>query len=337
MTANAIVRFERTVDRRGLANELQMLESIRTRVRRRMLEGRITGVSPEDVEREIAREEEAAAAAVATSDPTVGEPRQSHVLDLTVIHYQSGAMRVDAAVRRERVQVIYTELITLMDRSFDDQLVGNVARRVSFHVKGMPWQQALTSLLGQAGLAWRLNGEKIVIYELNREQRQRGDVQQLAEQSFTNALEGGDGVFAAKAAYLLAQQEHDDKHLYPAMSRYEEVIKRFQDKQDNPAIAIWVSKAWQGVGDVLMEMEQYREARNIYLNYISLAELDDPDLPRIRLAASRASQALAKGQGGKHDPVAADRAQDLLQSLIQDYRNEVSYHDVVARSAYHVG
>lgn len=326
----------RRLDHRRLAGELETLLQIKQRVRRRLLEGRIGVMSREDIEEQLQREDDTPVID-SLGDEIEGPPEESRHLDLSVTNWKSGAQQVDAAIARERIQVIYTDLITLLGRSFDDQLVGNVRRRVSFHVADMPWQQALTSLLGQAGLAWRFNGDKIVLYQLDNESRQRIDVKELSERSFTRALETGDGLYAAQATYLLGQREQSENRLYDAMGRYLQVIEQYGETED-PAIDHWVRQARQGVGDVLMAMGEHREARTVFLNYISRAPDDDPELPRIRLAAAQASLRLAAGDDETEpDPAAAGRAKDLLQALIQDYRKDSDLADIVAEARVNLG
>ena len=68
----------------------------------------------------------------------------------------------------------------------------------------------------------------------------------------------------------------------------------------------------------MMALDQFQDARGVFLNYISRAEVGDPELPDVYLAAAEA----ARRQGlAKNDAIALDAAVDTLHNLLEEFTN----------------
>jgi tetratricopeptide (TPR) repeat protein len=66
----------------------------------------------------------------------------------------------------------------------------------------------------------------------------------------------------------------------------------------------------------MMALDQFPDARGVFLNYIARADQADPELPDIYLAAAEA----ARRQGlAKNDALALDGAIDTLQNLLEEF------------------
>lgn len=319
------------LDKQALAADLTLIAELRQRLRRRLLEGGISGVSQGEIDDELAVNEPAAAPQMV--DDGAGTPvKSTRIEGLTVTSFPSGAQRVSASVAREQVQDIYAELTYLLRKEYDDQTVPEARRRVAFHVQDAPWDQALTALLGQAGLGWRGDSSgKIIIEPLDKLRRDATEWQRLAGASYTAASIGKDAV-AAEAVWRLGRQEQEAGRPLTAKRRYEALIERFHESTE-PEVAQWVRRAWLGYAEVLKGIGEWREARTLYRTAIAGTPADDPDLPRTRLAAVECSLELAKAVPGRSvDPDARDLARDMLERLIQDHGTEPAHHATVVRA-----
>lgn len=337
----------RRIDRSGLQADLQALVRIRERVMRRLKAGEIAGQDPQQVMTELARQELADADEAATDARTPdGPPITSNHLDLAVQPFVGGGSEgrayaeVDASIRDEPVEVVYREMVALRGYSLDDQRVSSGRRRVALNVQDLPWPEALTRVLGQAGLGWRfgLDGNKVHVFEVGREARTEDELRRLAERAFIAAGSDPADPHSAEARYLRARQIHQGGDPVVALAAYEEVYQALDRNHPDFAVARpWVRRAMHGTGDALMELDQYRDARSVYLNYISTAEDGDQALPAVYFRAAEASRRIGVGvDGAPRDPAALSQAEDLLERLIQRYDDD-GHEAVIAKARLTLG
>ena len=96
----------------------------------------------------------------------------------------------------------------------------------------------------------------------------------------------------------------------------------------------WVKQAQLGVGDTMMELKQYREARAVYLNYLSLA-LESEYVPSdVYIKAAKASEQFGIEQG---DELALEKAEDILDNMLLRFKNDKRAHNNVVRAHYILG
>ncbi|MDA3962926.1 MAG: hypothetical protein PF961_19250 [Planctomycetota bacterium] len=335
----------REVDRSGLQADLQALLRIRERVMRRLKAGEIQGEDPEKVMTELARQQLSDPADDGARTPS-GPPIVSNHLDIQVQAFVGNTpggrayAEVDATVRDEPVEVVYRELVALRGYSLDDQQVSSGRRRVALNVRALPWTEALTRVLGQVGLGWRfgVDGTKVYVFEVSREARPDQELVRLAEEAFIAAGSDPEDPYSAEARYLRARQIHRGGDPVVALAAYEEVYQALDRNHPDFALARpWVRRAVRGTGDALMELEQYRDARSVYLNYISTAEEEDPTLPMVYFQAAEAARAIGIGiDGSAQDPAALDQAEDLLERLIQRFDGD-QYQGMLAKARLTLG
>jgi len=239
---------------------------------------------------------------------------------LSLLVSPSGDAVVSAAINREAAEVVYRELALLLGRSIDDTGVVATRRAVSLHLKDVPWDEALDRLLGQIGLGWREDGGKgglLVIFDTALQPRDRDLLDELARRALRSAAGRNHNVSSAEALWLMAASEASARRPLEAMRLYSQLADRFSSEED-PAIQLWVRRGIRGVGEAMMALDQFQDARGVFLNYIARAESTDPELPDIYLAAAEA----ARRQGvAKNDALALDGAIDTLQNLLEEFGN----------------
>ena len=140
---------------------------------------------------------------------------------------------------------------------------------------------------------------------------------------------------AAQARYLLA--EHDAKRAetqrrenggsddtqwralhYSAISAYADLIQEFDTGSRSKAESLpWVRKAMLGIGSSMEAVGMFREAYGVYRNYITKADDDDPQLPRIMLAApTLPANSICAITGDTSDlEIAATLLNDLIENI----------------------
>ena len=168
------------------------------------------------------------------------------------------------------------------------------------------------------------------------------------------ASQDANDAVAAQARYLLA--EHDAKRAetqrrenggsddtqwralhYSAISAYADLIQEFDTGSRSKAESLpWVRKAMMGIGSSMEAVGMYREAYGIYRNYITKADDDDPQLPRIMLAAANAArqQHLRAITGDTSD---LEIAATLLNDLIGKYGNDSRLLAIVSEAHLELG
>lgn len=239
---------------------------------------------------------------------------------LSLLVSPDGEALVSASISREAAEVVYRELALLLGRSLDDTGVIATRRAVSLHLKDVPWAEALDRLLGQIGLGWREDGGKgglLVIFDTALQPRDRDMLDDLARRALQSAATRNHNVSSAEALWLMATSEATARRPLEAMRLYSQLADRFSNEED-PAIQLWVRRGIRGVGESMMALDQFQDARGVFLNYIARAEPADPELPDIYLAAAEA----ARRQGvAKNDALALDGAIDTLQNLLEEFGN----------------
>jgi tetratricopeptide (TPR) repeat protein len=230
----------------------------------------------------------------------------------------SDEMYVSAAIDREPVESIYRELAELLGRNIDDTGVIANRRPVSLHVKHMAWGEALDRLLGQAGLSWRDDGGTqgvLVIYDTAVRQHDSEQLDALTKRALIYASHEQHNATGAEALYWLGKQHAATRRPLEAMNIYSQLADGFSAETD-PAIQVWVRRAIRGIGEQMMVVEQFQDARTVFLNYISRADLHDPELPEVYYLAADA----ARREGlAKNDPISFDAAIDTLQNLLDAF------------------
>jgi TolA-binding protein len=243
--------------------------------------------------------------------------------NLSVFISGTGESFVSAAIDREAVEVIYRELGQLLGRSIDDTRVIANRRAVSLYVKDVPWAEACDRLLGQVGLGWREDGGStgtLVIYDTGMQQRDSEQLLDLAKRALNHAIKENQNATGAEAMYLLGQQAAAARRPLEAINLYSLLADTY-GKDGDPVIQVWVNKGILGIGEAMMDVEQFQDARSVFLNYISKADLHDPALPDAYLSAANA----ARRQGlANNDPLALDSAIDTLQNLLDAFANVTS-------------
>ncbi len=239
---------------------------------------------------------------------------------LSLLVPPGGEPLVSASISREAAEVVYRELALLLGRSLDDTSVIATRRAVSLHLKDVPWAEALDRLLGQIGLGWREDGGKgglLVVFDTALQPRDREMLDDLARRALRSAAGRNDNVSSAEALWLMGNSEANARRPLEAMRLFSQLADRFSNEQD-PTIQLWVRRGIRGVGEAMMELDQFQDARGVFLNYIARAEPSDAELPDIYLAAAEA----ARRQGlAKNDALALDGAIDTLQNLLEEFGN----------------
>ena len=330
----------RSIDREGLLQELDSLLRIRDRVRERMIAGEVPQVNAELIRERVALEQEQQRQQFLDIDQIEpeGRPIKSQHLTLIVQRWTDGGAKITADIRQERVDVIYREVVALIGRSLDDQRVNTGALRVSLHVNDLSWQETLSRLLGQVGLSWQADGDRIAISPTDYQNPDQQAVSAFAERAFLTAAADFDDPVSAEAMYRLAEQEYRNKQYYEAIDRFIEVIQRFdRPEAEFEAARYWVRQALRGYGSVMMDLKQFRDAVTVFERYLSTAADNDPTVPRVMYQAAQANLALADVGGSNQDETSAIKASDLLQRLIDRYANDSSADEQVVQARLDLG
>jgi len=237
---------------------------------------------------------------------------------LTVLVPPGGEPLVSAAIEREAAEVVYRELSLLLGRSLDDTGVVATRRAVSLHLKDVPWAEAFDRLLGQIGFGWREDGGKsgmLVVFDTALHPRDRALLEDLASRALRNAAAKNHNAAGAEALWLLGANEAGARRPLEAMRRFSQLADTYSGDSD-PAVQVWVRRAIRGVGEAMMALDQFQDARGVFLNYIARADHTDPELPDLYLAAAEA----ARRQGlAKNDALVLDGAIDTLQTLLEEF------------------
>lgn len=320
--------IQRPVDRERLVTDLNALLRSRDRVRRLLLAGEIQGIDPDAAAAEITiGERDWPTGSIAALEPS-GPPLESRRLAagdvLRIQPYTDGGAHITATIRNESLEVIYREIATMLGRALDDQRARHVRVNVPFHVRDLDWQIALERLLGQAGLAYEFDQDKLVIYDPARRPTEPLQLRVLAEQAFRDAGADLDDPNSAEGLFRLAEMHYRAGRLALAHEEFVNFIRDF-DRADERFVNArpWLRKAQLQLGRVLTDMGQHREARQQYLRYISDAPRDDPNLATVYLAAALASsEVAASAEADQIDTASIDQARELLETLITRYASQ---------------
>lgn len=248
-----------------------------------------------------------------------GKPLSSSRLNMTVQRYTDGAAEVTSAIKRERLELVYRELAMLIDHPIDDSQLISSQSLVSLHLNAVPWRDALDRLLGQEGLAWREEGvsgkTKIVLFDLAQQQHTSETRARMAHSALMRAAVDHSTSYGAEAMYQMGLQEMAALRHLDAIRTFSNIVEEFYTRADFNTHQ-WVLRSIRGIGDSMMQLEQFQDARSVYLNYISKAEHDDPLLPDVYLKAAEAARRLGDQQ---HDPASYDDSIDLLHTLLDKF------------------
>ncbi len=236
---------------------------------------------------------------------------------LSVQRFNDGYAEVNAAVERESLETVLRELASLLGRPLDDNQLGTVRRQVSLHLSNAPWEETLDRLLGQVGLSWRESsaGGAIVILDQNQHPPSPEQLEQAAQRALLAATRDRQTPVAAEALYLLGARDLAAGRYLDAMRRLEAVAEEYGPAKDT-TLREWGNRAIRGVGDAMMALKQFQDARGVYLNYIARTDSKDPELPAVYLAAAKAGHELGRLN---QDAVAFDEAIDTLHNMLERF------------------
>ena len=338
---------EVVLDRDGVVADFGAMMRIRSRVRALLEAGQVPEVSRPETP--LPEEREPLEEAV-DPDGFIEERVATRIgdNDLKLALWRGGHQLVTARIDSLRVEVVYRELMSLMERSIDDRQVRGAQRLVSLHVHELPWREALTRLLGQVGMAWEEDEEdRIVIFDIEARQLGVQALRERAARALQHAARDDSDPHSAEALYriaahqhALARREESGSRYWLALDRYLDVIERFDHNNETfvPARP-WVRRAVRGYGSALLELGQYGDARGVFVRYISQADDDDPHLPQVYYAAAEASRRVfeASQAAGRVDNAARLQASDLLEVLLQRFGRDPRHDQIITRARLSIG
>ncbi|TVR41776.1 MAG: hypothetical protein EA402_12600 [Planctomycetota bacterium] len=363
--SRSLDNVETSIDRAGMAADLQALRQDVARVRRALESSdrdfsdayrqRIEERRVDDREQADGREE-----LVRDGDPVSSSRLANNTLIIQRyrIGNRSAPATITARISSERVEVVYREMGYLLGLTINDRQVSPARRIVDLHVADMPWEEALTRLLRQTGLVWHREGGNqgaVIIRDDDDEDftPSQEALQRRALASLRSAARDGQDVVAAQARYLIARQEasqaealrrqgsDDDsawraRH-FSAISSFADLIYDFDTGSRTSLEALpWVRSAMIGVAESMQALGMHREAANIYRNYINKADRSDPRLAGVRLAAAHAvRQQHLRAQSG--DITDLELASSLLRDVITYHGNDAQAQAVVAEARLELG
>lgn len=315
------------VDAQGLADDIAALKKAVARVRQTLEPGDGGKTAPTHGTAAAGHEAEHATASEPGAPAKAEGPRKPSVRfgeRLTMQRLVGGGALVSVALEREPLETIYQELGNLVGMPVDDTQVTAGRRVVSVNLDQMPWEEALDRILGQAGVAWRAEGKGSVktLVLVDRDRLGGGSVlERLAERALAQAAQSKDPVAGAEALWLMGQQQFVAKRPIDAMRLWSNLADRFGQRRE-PAVRRWVMRAIKGVGDAMMQLKQYADARSVFSNYISrITEDDDPDAPEVHLSCAEAGRREGLLH---HDPLVLDQAVDVLHTMLEKFADRPS-------------
>lgn len=315
------------IDTKGLTDDIAALKKAVERVRQ-TLEGGATaaqdahGAAPAG--HDAGHEPVSADAPAQPEGPRKPSVRFSERLTVQKLGGRAGGFLVSANLDREPLETVYQELANLVGMPVDDTQVAAGRRAVSLHLDQIPWEEALDRLLGQAGVAWRSEGKgqvkTLVIFD--RDRLGGGSVlERLAERALVQAAQSKDPIASAEALWLMGQQQFAARRPIDAMRIWSNLADRFGQHKE-VQVRRWVLRAIKGVGDAMMQLKQYADARSVYSNYIMrVTEDDDPDAPEVHLSCAEAGRREGLAQ---RDPMAFDQAVEVLHAMLEKFGDKPS-------------
>ena len=320
----------------SLSADLSALRQAVERARKAIREKNIEGIDPEWVKQEqlgsiqeIGRRKQ--------GDAVISKSLGKNHLEIQA--YDDNSYDVTARIRNGQLVMVYSELLYLIGRSWDDHQAINRNQLVDMHIKDMPWQEALTVLLGQGGMAWKEEQEKdrrkIVIYPVRKHPRTRDDLRSMAIDAWAKASRNRDNAIAAQALCKRARQYFEAGKYTASIQTFFDVSDTFSEMaEDDPQVRHWVKQAQLGIGDTMMALEQYREARAVYLNFLSVSLETEQISSDVYMKAAQASMKYAEQES---DEIALEKAEDILNSMLTKFRRDKSAHNNIVRAHYMLG
>lgn len=312
---------DRPIDRAGLAADIEAL----TRAVKR-----VEAALADDGSAEPAPAEEGSGhhpAAPSHAEPAILSERFGAKLSL---RRQGGEELVTAAINAESIDGVLRELARMAELPLEDASVPGLRRSGSLHVRDLPLPETLDRLLGQVGIAWRIDGRDQARHLILAGTPATGDEDLAAERALerakTAAAAAGNAAAEAEARYLLAKRQLDRNEPAEAMRRFYELVQAMSKSRDRDA-ARWVQRSVRGIGDCMAGLKQWRDARSVYRNYIARADETDPDLPAVYLAAAEAGRAAGLES---QDPLAFDEAIEDLHALLEKFGDDQSRAEIPA-------
>ena len=195
-------------------------------------------------------------------------------------------------------------------------------------------------MLGQVGLEYEITssdlGGRVLIFERSHRQSAEDVWAQRAREALRRAAELGDDGIAAEASYMLAKRDQDEGRHWMRSTRSSLMVEQYDDLAGERIDALpWVRKAMLAIGESMTALGQHREAFNVYLNYRSKAEDDDPELPRALLAAAVVGARAVSESDGERGYI--DRATELLQLLVSTYGPDKRHEVAVNKARLQLG
>jgi len=259
---------------------------------------------------------------------------------LVVTRHANGDQRVSADFHQQRLEAVYRDLGTLLDRPIDDAGITITQRLVTLQVTDLPWDEALDRLFGQVGIFWQEVGTgstaKLVLREhLDASQRER--LHELradrARRVLLRASSGSSQAYAAEALFRIAEQEAQAGRYLDAIRGYSRLVVDFDDGRD-PGVAVWVMQGIRGIAEAMVAAGQPAEALGVFRSYITRAEPGDAQLPGVYLGAARAALEQAKRS---NDPRAREEAGLLLGVLVERFADRSDATAAVAEARIALG
>ncbi len=323
------------IDHSLLSQDVSKIMTAAEQLRMALLHNKIAGLEKTIEEKEREEEQEKALAQRQKKGTKPSSRMGANLLEAT--EYTDGSWEVTAAIEREKIGLVYEELLYLIGWRADSSLVDDRSVEVYVNIENMPWQDALTRILGQAGLTWSVEmadnerGEQIIkIFPQGShpDSANQKSFERLAQEALNKAAANGSDSVAAEALLLRAERERKLGHARAAIDLFLDVQTRFPQHKE------WVLKAVLGTAQTFNERNRYREARTWYLNYIAGAEEADPLMPRIyRLAA----QASFDHHKHNNDLAAVDKAMQVLDDLISKFGQKPAARGEVIQAKHMMG
>ena len=224
---------DRKVDRAGLMADINALARSRDRVRRLLTNNMIDGMSIEDAKAQL-EYKRPAAQKVRMQGSADGPPKESPNLGNNILKVQllvGGGADVTARIKDERVEVVYRELMTLLGQSLDDNGLCEPAHCQFTRIAALAG--VLYRLLGQVGLGYRMEEDKVVVFEQpERMQYDSLAFARLAEKAYHNAASDRSDPYAAEALYRMAEEDMNAGRYYAAMEGYLDIVEHFDQNTE---------------------------------------------------------------------------------------------------------
>jgi tetratricopeptide (TPR) repeat protein len=310
---------ERPIDRAGLARDIEALTRTVQHVEASL--GEAATVTHDEAEGADAHPP------ITTATPAAVSERFGATL--TARGTGSEAL-VTADISGEPVDVLLREVAKLVAIPLEDDRVPGLRRTMALRVKELPASEVFDRLLGQVGVAWRLEGHAAAQRMVLTNAPSDEDIDAAAERALMraqkNAAAANDPAAEAEARYLLAKRALDRQQPVEAMRRFNELVQAMSQTRDKDALK-WVQRGVRGIGDSMSALRQWGDARSVYRNFIGRAAPDDPDLPAVYLASAEAGRRRGLETA---DPLAFDEAAEDLHAMLEKYGEDKRRPEVPA-------